>query len=65
MIAKFIDVSQDQIMEVENKENGIMFYITQNSEESIGQSITISQDEIQNLINFLTYTQRKTIKLFQ
>jgi hypothetical protein len=65
MIAKFIDISQDQIMEVENNEKGVMFYITQNGEESIGQSITISQEEVANLIKFLTDIQRETVKLFQ
>ena len=65
MIAKFIDISKDQIMEVENNDSGVMFYITQNGEESIGQSITISQEEITSLIKFLTDTQLKTVKLFQ
>ena len=65
MILKFIDISGDQIMEVEKVADGISFYITQNGEESIGQSITISSKEIQNLIKFLNEAQLKFIQLHQ
>ena len=64
MIAKFTDISEDQVIEVENIENGVRFYITSKGEESIGQSITIPTAEIQNLIKFLTDIQLKTTKLF-
>ncbi|MEP7108774.1 MAG: hypothetical protein ABI760_12350 [Ferruginibacter sp.] len=57
MIAKFVDLSLENSMEVEKSAEGISFYITRTGEESKGQSIIIPPTEISNLIKFLTDIQ--------
>lgn len=53
MIAKFTDINSQQIMEVENGKDGVAFFIYENGEEQIGQSINIPLSEISNLIKHL------------
>ena len=57
MIAKFVDLSLENSMEVEKSADGISFYITKTGEASGGQSIIIPPAEISNLIKFLTDIQ--------
>jgi hypothetical protein len=57
MIAKFVDLSLENSMEVEKSAEGISFYITKTGEGSVGQSIIIPPAEIPNLIKFLTDIQ--------
>jgi hypothetical protein len=53
MVIKFTEPQSSQILEVENTNEGVSFFIHEYGEEQVGQYITLPLSEVNNLIKFL------------